>query len=306
MAWFKKSPLPEEPGIPKKLQIPEGLWLKCEQCKEILYSKELERNLKVCPKCRYHFRLTSRERIATLADAESFRERDARVGSKDPLKFKDSRRYRDRVATAVKETGLGEAVICGSCTINGIPVEICVMEFDFMAGSMGSAVGEKICRAMERARTERHPLVVVCSSGGARMQEGILSLMQMAKTSAGLARLGEEGVPYLCILSDPTTGGVTASFGMLGDVILAEPGALIGFAGPRVIEQTIKEKLPEGFQRSEFLFDHGMVDMVVERKNLKEVVGKLAGLLREPPAREERPPAANGKAKKKEYQALRS
>jgi len=306
MPWFKKKTPVEESRVPRKLQIPEGLWLKCTQCREILYSKELERNLKVCPKCRYHFRLSSWERIATLADPESFQEHDARLSSLDPLRFKDSRRYRDRLAAAVKDTGFQEAVVCGSCTITGISVELCVMEFEFMGGSMGSAVGEKITRAIERARISRQSLIIVCCSGGARMQEGILSLMQMAKTSAALARLGEARVPYICVLADPTTGGVTASFGMLGDVIIAEPGALIGFAGPRVIEQTIREKLPEGFQRSEFLLEHGMLDVVVERKNLRETVGKLVSLLGGQPAVSNQPPVINGGSKKNEYQAFGS
>jgi len=305
MVWFKKKAPAADNRVPRKLQIPEGLWLKCIQCREILYSKELERNLKVCPKCRYHFRLSAWERIATLADGESFQEHDAYLSSADPLRFKDSRRYRDRLAAAIKDTGFREAVVCGTCTIAGNPVELCVMEFEFMAGSMGSAVGEKITRAIEKARVERRALVIVCCSGGARMQEGILSLMQMAKTSAALARLGEARVPYICILADPTTGGVTASFGMLGDVIIAEPGALIGFAGPRVIEQTIREKLPEGFQRAEFLLEHGMLDMVVERKNLKETVGKLVSLLGDS-AISRQQPANSLETKKNEIYMLHS
>jgi acetyl-CoA carboxylase carboxyl transferase subunit beta len=255
--------------------VPEGLWIKCNNCSEIIYSKEIDRNLKVCPKCEYHFRITARDRIDLLVDPGTFKEFDSQIHSEDPLQFKDSQKYRDRIKAAVKKTGLTDAVISGTSTLDGIPVVLTVFDFFFMGGSMGSVVGEKITRAVEKAVELKCGIVIISSSGGARMQEGALSLMQMAKTSAALARLRREGLPFISVLTDPTTGGVTASFAMLGDVNLAEPKALIGFAGPRVIEQTIRQELPEGFQRSEFLLEHGMIDGIVNRKELKKTLVTL-------------------------------
>lgn len=235
----------------------------------------MERNLQVCPKCSYHFRISASKRIEILVDEGSFIAHDEDLTAGDPLKFKDSRKYRDRVKDSAAKTGRTEAVLCGEAAIEGKPLQICVFEFSFMGGSMGSVVGERLARAIERAGEKGTPVVVVSCSGGARMQEGLFSLMQMAKTSAALARLGRAGLPFFSILADPTTGGVSASFAMLGDVIIAEPKALIGFAGPRVIEQTIGEKLPNGFQRAEFLLEHGLIDDVVERKNLKPTLARL-------------------------------
>ncbi len=269
MAWFKKT---REQRIDKKVKIPEGLWIKCENCKEIVYKKEIEKNLKVCPKCNYHFRISAKERLKLMADEGSFNEIGPYVTSGDPLSFRDTVPYRDRVRDSQKRSGLKEAIIVGEALINGFPAVIAIMDFSFLGGSMGSAVGEKIVRAVDAALEKKIPLITVASSGGARMQEGIFSLMQMAKVSAAVGRLKEAGVPYISILSDPTFGGVTASFAMLGDIIIAEPKSLIGFAGPRVIEQTIKQQLPENFQRAEFLLEHGMIDMVIDRKDLKETL----------------------------------
>ncbi len=246
VSWFRRRSIRPERSDSKKITVPEGLWIKCNNCAEIVYSKEIDRNLKVCPKCDYHFRITARERIELLVDPGTFTEFDSHLQSEDPLGFKDSQKYRDRVKTARKKTGLNDAVISGICTLDGVQVVLSVFDFFFMGGSMGSVVGEKVTRAAEKAVEERCGLIVISSSGGARMQEGALSLMQMAKTSAALARLRRERLPFISILTDPTTGGVTASFAMLGDVNLAEPKALIGFAGPRVIEQTIRQELPEG------------------------------------------------------------
>ncbi len=276
MAWFKKS---KEPKSTKKIKIPEGLWVKCDNCREIIYRKEIDKNLKVCPKCNYHFRISAQERLGLLVDKDTFEEINRDVTSGDPLGFKDTISYKERIEENQKKSGLKEAVITGEARIKGYPVIIAIMDFSFLGGSMGSAVGEKIVRAAETAHNKRIPLITVASSGGARMQEGIFSLMQMAKTSAAIARLKEAGVPFISILSDPTFGGVTASFAMLGDIIIAEPKSLIGFAGPRVIEQTIKQQLPENFQRAEFLLSHGMIDMVVDRKDLKETIGKILGHL---------------------------
>jgi acetyl-CoA carboxylase carboxyl transferase subunit beta len=273
MAWFWRRK--EGESRPKKSVIPEGLWVKCDSCKEIVYRAELERAGRVCPKCRYPFRISARDRIASLVDEGSFEEREAGLRSRDPLRFKDTVKYTDRVKNARNKTGLEEAVITGLGRIGGHPVSMAVFEFAFMGGSMGSVVGEKLTRAIELAIAKRVPLLIVSASGGARMQEGILSLMQMAKTSAALARLAEERLPYLSLLTDPTTGGVTASFAMLGDIIMAEPRALIGFAGPRVIAETIRQPLPEGFQRSEFLLEHGQLDLVVERRELRETLRRL-------------------------------
>jgi len=275
VSWFRKRSAPPERSDTRKVVVPEGLWIKCNNCGGIVYSKEVERNLKVCPKCDYHFRITARERIDLLVDPGTFEEFDQGILTEDPLGFRDSQKYRDRIRNAVKKTGLNEAVISGVCSLDGLRVVLVVFDFFFLGGSMASVVGEKVARAMERAMEEECGLVVITSSGGARMQEGSLSLMQMAKTSAALARLRRQGLPFISVLTDPTTGGVTASFAMLGDVNLAEPRALIGFAGPRVIEQTIRQELPEGFQRSEFLLEHGMIDRVVSRKELKKTIVTL-------------------------------
>ena len=275
MAWFKKMKAPITPVETKNVQMPEGVWTKCKSCSEIIYTKEIERNHNVCPKCDYHFRISARERIALIVDDGSFAEMDAAVQSVDFLDFKDSKKYKERIRASVKKAGGGDAVITGEGAIFGLPVALAVFDFSFMGGSMGSVVGEKITRAIERGVEKKMPVIVVSASGGARMQESILSLMQMAKTSAALARLKGAGIPFVSILTDPTTGGVTASFAMLGDINMAEPGALIGFAGPRVIEQTIRQKLPEGFQRSEYLLEHGMVDMIVRRPEMKERLSQI-------------------------------
>jgi acetyl-CoA carboxylase carboxyl transferase subunit beta len=277
MAWFNKTKAPIAPVETKKVQMPEGIWTKCKNCNEIIYTKEIERNLNVCPKCDYHFRISARERIDLVLDEGSFIEMDSAVRSVDFLEFKDSKRYKDRIKDAIKKAGDGDAVLCGCGMIEGLPVVVSVFDFSFMGGSMGSVVGEKITRAIEKGLETRTPVLVFSSSGGARMQESILSLMQMAKTSAALARLKAAGIPFISVLTDPTTGGVTASFAMLGDINMAEPRALIGFAGPRVIEQTIRQTLPDGFQRSEYLLEHGMVDMIVPRKEMK---ARLSQILR--------------------------
>ncbi len=274
MAWFKKErpeSAPPEPPV-KKVKIPEGLWVKCDNCKEIIYRKEVDKNFKVCPKCDYHFRITASERLPYLVDEGSFLEVEDGLSPRDFLGFKD---YKDKLKTSRKKTGLKDAIISGEARIGGKPVSLVIMDFNFMGGSMGSVVGEKIARAVERAIENKTPFVSVASSGGARMQEGILSLMQMAKTSAAVARLGQAGLPFISIVTDPTFGGVTASFAMLGDIILAEPKSLVGFAGPRVIEQTIKQQLPPGFQRAEFLLEHGMIDMIVARREMRATVGKM-------------------------------
>ncbi len=274
MAWFKKE-RPESAAVEapaKKVKIPEGLWVKCDNCKEIIYRKEVDKNFKVCPKCDYHFRISASERLPYLVDEGSFLEVEDGLSPRDFLGFKD---YKDKLKASRKKTGLKDAIISGEARIGGKPVSLVIMDFNFMGGSMGSVVGEKIARAVERAIENKTPFVSVASSGGARMQEGILSLMQMAKTSAAVARLGQAGLPFISILTDPTFGGVTASFAMLGDIILAEPKSLVGFAGPRVIEQTIKQQLPPGFQRAEFLLEHGMIDMIVSRREMRATVGKM-------------------------------
>jgi acetyl-CoA carboxylase carboxyl transferase subunit beta len=275
MAWFKKSDSSGSEDSRQRPKAAEGLWLKCNHCREIVYRKEVDRNHKVCPKCGYHFPISVQERIALLVDLGSFKEWEPDLAPQDPLAFTDNRSYKDRLAAQQAKTGRKDAVVIGEGTLNGRRIALCVFDFGFMGGSMGSVVGEKICRAVDRALAARMPLVMVTASGGARMQEGILSLMQMAKTSAAIARLGEAKLPFISILADPTFGGVTASVAMLGDVILSEPKALIGFAGPRVIEQTIKQQLPEGFQRAEFLLEHGMIDAIVERKHLKDTLSTL-------------------------------
>jgi acetyl-CoA carboxylase carboxyl transferase subunit beta len=271
MAWFKKEKTPKQPAD-RRLPIREGLWVKCDHCKEIIYKQEVLLNTNVCPKCNYHFRISARERLEQLLDEGRYVEFDTDIAPDDPLEFKDTKLYSKRLAQYQDRTGLKDAIISCSGHMGGFPVIMAIMEYGFMGGSMGSVVGEKVTRCAERALEERAPLFVLSCSGGARMQEGALSLMQMAKISAALARLDEQGIPFISILTDPTTGGVTASFAMLGDLNIAEPRALIGFAGPRVIEQTIRQKLPAGFQRSEFLLEHGMVDIVVERSRMRDTL----------------------------------
>jgi acetyl-CoA carboxylase carboxyl transferase subunit beta len=276
MEWFKKKKI--KPSFsPRKVMVAEGMWEKCQNCKEIVYKKEIDKNFRVCPKCNYHFRISADERVHIVADEGSFQEADADLVSTDPLHFRDSRKYRDRLKEGEKLTGRRDALVYGPARIEGLPTILAVFDFRFMGGSMGSVVGEKIVRGIEKSLALKVPFISFSSSGGARMQEGIISLMQMAKTSAAVSKLGEAGVPFFSVLTDPTFGGVTASFAMLGDIIIAEPKALIGFAGPRVIEQTIREKLPDGFQRAEFLLEKGMVDMIVERRDMKKT---LAGLIR--------------------------
>jgi len=273
MAWFRK----DKSGLAQqeKKNIPEGLWIKCDSCGEIIYSKKMEQLLWVCPNCDFHFRISSQKYISLLLDGARLEEFDNNLTSKDPLRFKDSKKYPDRIKAAQQKTGRMEGVISGIGEIGGIEVSFAIMNFAFIGGSMGSVVGEMIARAIERAIEREIPLIVVSSSGGARMQEGILSLMQMAKTSALLAVLHEKKIPYISILTNPTTAGVMASYASLGDVIIAEPKALLGFAGPRVIQQTIKQELPEGFQSSEFFLEKGFLDKIVHRKDLKETVVAL-------------------------------
>ncbi len=272
MAWFKKERTPKQRSHERRVTIPEGLWVKCDNCKEIIYKKEVARNANVCPKCNYHFRISARERLEQILDNGTVDEFDSNIAPTDPLGFEDSKPYSKRIEESQKKTGLNDAFISGTGTLGGHPVVIGAMEYGFMGGSMGSVVGEKVARCAEKSLEERRPLIVISCSGGARMQEGVLSLMQMAKISAALARLDDARIPFFSILTDPTTGGVTASFAMLGDLNIAEPKALIGFAGPRVIEQTIKQKLPHGFQRSEFLLEHGMIDLIVDRSQLRDVL----------------------------------
>ncbi len=261
------------------MKVPHGLWVKCNHCSEIIYKKEVERNLDVCPKCNYHFRISGRKRIGIVADEGSFVEHNSTLSPVDVLEFKDLKKYKDRIKTAHKKFDFKDAVLTGQALINDRVVVLSAFEFSFMGGSMGSVVGEKLTRAYELALDLKCPVIVFSSSGGARMQEGTLSLMQMAKTSAAIGRLKDAGVPYISVLTDPTTGGVTASFAMLGDVIMAEPRALIGFAGARVIQETIRQKLPEGFQRAEYLLEHGMIDMIVERKHMKATLSKIIEML---------------------------
>ncbi len=274
MAWFRKEKKPKE-AVEKQTAIPEGLWVKCDDCKEIVYKKEVEANFNVCPKCGYHFRLNAKERFELLFDDGKYKEFASDIRSCDPLEFRDTKRYRDRLRVYEQRVGKSDAVLCAEGKLDGTSVVICAMEYNFMGGSMGSVVGEKITLAVERAIEKKEPLIIVSCSGGARMQEGILSLMQMAKISAALARLAEAKLPYISVLTDPTTGGVTASYAMLGDLNIAEPKALIGFAGPRVIEQTIRQTLPEGFQRSEFLVEHGMVDLITPRPEMKPTLSRF-------------------------------
>ncbi len=271
MAWFKRQRKALESTADKQVRVPEGLWVKCPGCSEIIYNKDLAANLQVCPRCGHHFRLSAQERLRALFDGP-FEEHDSGLRSTDPLGFVDTKPYKDRLVAGRKATGLNDAIICATGTVEGIPTVVCAMEYGFIGGSMGVVVGEKIARAIERAIQQGLAVVIVSCSGGARMMEGTLSLLQMAKISAALARLDQHRLPYVSVLTDPTTGGVTASFAMLGDVNIAEPKALIGFAGPRVIEQTIRQKLPEGFQRSEFLLEKGMLDIVADRRQLKSTI----------------------------------
>jgi acetyl-CoA carboxylase carboxyl transferase subunit beta len=275
MAWFKKPKTRLQ--ATDRRDLPADVWEKCPSCGEIVYREKLRENWNVCPHCGHHLRLSAGGYVSLLTDPGSFRERDRDLRSGDPLSFVDLKPYRDRLNAAERKSAYGEAAVTGEGELEGIPVSLGVMDFSFIGGSMGSVVGEKLARAGLRALEAKHPLIIVSASGGARMMEGIFSLMQMAKTSAVLAQLDEAGLPYVSILTDPTTGGVTASYAMLGDVNLSEPGALIGFAGPRVIEQTIKQELPEGFQRAEFLLEHGMLDEIVDRRRMK---ARVAGLLR--------------------------
>lgn len=277
-SWFSRVRAPKPKSeVGDKLQVPGGLWTKCPSCHAILYREQLENNMLVCPKCAYHFRLTASQRIEFLVDSQSFDEFETELKTSDPLSFRDSQKYKDRLKKSQKKTGDFDAVKVGHARFGGVAAILGVLNFDFMGGSMGMVVGEKLTRAIESAVAEKCPMIIVSSSGGARMQEGIYSLMQMAKVTAALNKLAERELPYISLLTDPTTGGVAASFAMLGDINIAEPGALIGFAGPRVIEQTIRRKLPEGFQRAEFLLKHGMVDLVVPRFELNTVIGKILG-----------------------------
>jgi acetyl-CoA carboxylase carboxyl transferase subunit beta len=275
MPWFRKDKKAPRSAPTKDvaLRVPEGLWIKCPTCAVVVYNKDLQAALHVCPKCGHHFRMNAAERLGMLFDGP-WQEHDAGLMSTDPLHFTDTKPYKDRLAATMKSTGRRDAVVTASGTLEGLPVEIAAFEYGFIGGSMGVVVGERITRAIERAIAARTPVLIVSCSGGARMMEGALSLMQMAKVSAALARLDRAGLPYISLLTDPTTGGVTASFAMLGDVNIAEPKALIGFAGPRVIEQTIRQKLPDGFQRSEFLLQHGMLDMIVDRRELKATIAR--------------------------------
>ena len=273
MAWFKRQSGDLDASGEKKMRT-EGLWVKCESCRQIIWKKDLEENLNVCPKCGKHFRIDARTRLANLFDDGEYETFSDNLASTDPLKFVDLKPYSERLKKAQEETGLTDAVINARGKLNGRAVIVSAMEYGFIGGSMGAVVGEVITRAIEEALEKRQPLIIISASGGARMMEGVLSLMQLAKISAALARLDEARVPYISVLTDPTTGGVTASFAMLGDLNIAEPGALIGFAGPRVIEQTIRQKLPPGFQRSEFLLEHGMLDAVVHRKEMKAYISR--------------------------------
>lgn len=272
MAWFTKTRKPMAP-TDKVSRVPEGLYLKCPDCTQLIYNKDLSANVGVCPRCAHHFKMTATERLAMLFDGD-YEVHDADLVSTDPLEFTDTKPYKSRLQASMAATGMKDAVVTATGFLEGIETEIAAMEYTFIGGSMGVVVGEKVTRAIERAVARRTPVIIVSCSGGARMMEGALSLMQMAKTSAALARLDRAGLPFISVLTDPTTGGVTASFAMLGDLNIAEPKALVGFAGPRVIEQTIRQKLPDGFQRSEFLLEHGMIDMVVDRRELKATIAR--------------------------------
>ena len=275
MSWFEKL-MPSRISTEKRTRsVPEGVWIKCPKCDAQLYRNELERNLLVCPKCGHHMRIGARQRLHFFLDPDSVTELSANLEPQDPLKFRDSKRYRDRIVQAQKNTGEKDALVSVTGALLGRPIVACAFEFRFMGGSMGSVVGERFARAADHAAENKMPLVSFAASGGARMQEALFSLLQMAKTSAALARLGAKRVPFISVLTDPTTGGVSASLAMLGDVNIAEPGALIGFAGPRVIEQTVGQKLPEGFQRSEFLLEHGAIDMIVDRRQMREQIAEV-------------------------------
>ncbi len=272
MGWFS---IKKSTDKSKKIDIPDGKWVKCDNCNEIIHIKTVEVNSWVCPKCDHHFRIGSKEYIQILFDKGTFKELDKKMRSADPLNFVDTKKYTDRIESTIKKTGLNDAVVTGLGKINGKKVGIAIMDFKFIGGSMGSVVGEKISRMIDKAIENKLPVIIISQSGGARMMEGALSLMQMAKTSSRLAKLADLGLPYISVLTDPTTGGVTASYAMLGDVNIAEPNALIGFAGPRVIKQTIGKDLPKGFQRSEFLLEHGFVDLIVDRRQMKEKLSQL-------------------------------
>jgi acetyl-CoA carboxylase carboxyl transferase subunit beta len=282
MAWFKRDPVEQLDISGEKRVKTEGLWVKCDQCRQIIWKKDLDQNLNVCPKCERHFRIDARTRLAQLLDDGQYEMEDGNIVSTDPLKFTDLKPYAGRLKKAHTDTGLNDAVINARGKLEGKPVIASVMEYSFIGGSMGAVVGEMITRAVEKATAEKLTLIVVSASGGARMMEGVVSLMQLAKVSAALSRMDDARVPYISVMTDPTTGGTTASFAMLGDLNIAEPGALIGFAGPRVIEQTIRQKLPEGFQRSEFLLKHGMLDAVVHRRDLKRYIARALDFMQVP------------------------
>ena len=284
MSWFSKERVGIEKSGGKKVTFPDGMWIKCPGCSETLLSKDLEANLQVCPKCGNHFRISARKRLEALLDGGVWQEFDADVTSVDFLQFKDAKSYQERIDAALAKGGSKDAVICVEGAIEELPVQVSCFDFSFMGGSMGSVVGEKITRSIERGLQKRQPVIIISASGGARMQESILSLMQMAKTSAALAKLKRAGIPFVSLLTDPTTGGVTASFAMLGDVNISEPKALIGFAGPRVIEQTIRQKLPEGFQRAEYLLDHGMIDAIIPRTEMRSKLASILKMLHRPAA----------------------
>ena len=283
MAWFKRDKKSIEQSTPpeERRVRTEGLWVKCESCRTIVFRKDLEANLFVCPKCQFHFKMNSKQRLEMLLDGR-WTEHDAGMTSTDPLKFVDTKPYAARLREAKKKLGMNDAVITAEGQLSGRPVVLCAMEFGFIGGSMGAVVGEKVTRGIELSIETRQPFIAISCSGGARMMEGTISLMQLAKVSAALGRLDEEKLPYISVLTDPTTGGVTASFAMLGDLNIGEPGALIGFAGPRVIEQTIRQKLPEGFQRSEFLLERGMLDLVLDRREMKATIGQALKFMHEP------------------------
>lgn len=278
MAWFRRENAELDTSGEKRVKT-EGLWVKCEQCRQIIWKKDLDQNFNVCPKCQHHFRIDARTRISYLLDNDDYVVEDNNLASTDPLHFTDLKPYAERLKRSQRDTGLNDAVMNARGKLDGRPVLVSAMEYTFIGGSMGAVVGESITRAIERATAEKIPLIIVSASGGARMMEGVLSLMQLAKISAALARMDDAQVPYVSVMTDPTTGGVTASFAMLGDLNIAEPGALIGFAGPRVIEQTIRQKLPEGFQRSEFLLEHGMLDAVVHRRDMKPYISRALAFM---------------------------
>ena len=288
MSWLNKQLPPKikrsDPGVERKSNLPEGLWSKCTSCEAVLYATDLEKNAQVCPQCGHHNRLDARARIALLLDADGRFEIGTEVLPLDPLKFKDSRRYSDRLLDAAEATGETDSLVVMQGAIKSVGVVVAAFEFDFMGGSMGSVLGERFVRGVQSAVEQRLPFICVTASGGARMQEGLFSLMQMAKTTAALTKLSEAGLPFISILTDPTMGGVSASFAFIGDIVIAEPGALIGFAGPRVIEQTVRQTLPEGFQRAEFLLEKGAVDLIVDRREMREKLVQLLTMLQKRPA----------------------